>query len=282
VRTYRPLILICLLLLATIVFADNTTPIPDGIELLYAPLVNSSISQNLKVELLDVTLNGESTYMTGTASAKVLVKFSEPPPGNFATVMTVTVSNMHGQAMGEQHTVTEPEVIQVTVDQRARVVRYQVKKKPSTPIAIAIGDALTALATFAALPSLPAEPVAVGSQWHSYQTVTLREVGQATVDMQCRLIECSEEQIVIESSGQVTMPEVQIPNPFDPSGTMKATNLKVIISRLRQVCQPGTLVVSQAQCEALATFVGVQPDYTLPLGMKFKFSVKPPPPPAPE
>jgi len=63
---------------------------------------------------------------------------------------------------------------------------------------------------------------------------------------------------------------------------MKATNLKVIISRLRQVCQPGTLVVSQAQCEALATFVGVQPDYTLPLGMKFKFSVKPPLPYATE
>jgi len=125
---------------------------------------------------------------------------------------------MQGQAMGEQHTVTEPEVIQVTVDQRARVVRYQVKKRPSTPIAIAIGDALTALATFAALPPLPAEPVAVGSQWHSHQTVTLREVGQATVDMQCRLIECSEEQIVIESSGQVTMPEVQIPNPLTHPG----------------------------------------------------------------
>jgi len=40
--------------------------------------------------------------------------------------------------------------------------------------------------------------------------------------------------------------------------------------------------VSQAECEAIATFVGVQPGYTLPLGAKFKFSVKPPPPPTPE
>ena len=71
-RMPRPFTLICLLLLPTIVFADNTAPAPDGIELLYAPPADSSISQNLKVELLDVTLNGESTYMTGTASAKVI------------------------------------------------------------------------------------------------------------------------------------------------------------------------------------------------------------------
>ncbi len=283
-RTPRPLILICSLLLPTIVFADNATPAPDGIELLYAPLADSSISQNLKVDLLDVTLEGASTYITGTASAKLLLQFGEPPPGNSATVMTVTVNKMQGQAMGKQLAVTEPEVIQVTVDDRGRVVAYQVKERLSNADApaIASADALTALAIFAVLPRLPAEPVVVGSQWHSRQTVTLREVGQATVDMQCRLIECSEEQIVIESSGKATIPEVQIPNPFAPSGTMKATNFKVTISRLRQVCQPGTLVVSQAQCEAVATFMGVQPDYTLPLGMKFKFSVKPPPPPAPE
>jgi len=289
-RTPCPLILICLLLLPATVFADNATPAPDGIDLLYAPLANSSISENLKVELLDVTLNGESTYMTGTASAKVLVKFSElppgslPPPGSSATVMTVTVSKMQSQAMGEQHTVAETEVIQVTVDDRGRVVGYQVKERLSNAdaSAIASADALTALAIFAVLPRLPAEPVAPGSQWHWRQVVTFPEAGQATVDMQCRLIDISEEQIVIESSGQVTMPEVQIPNPFAPSGTMKATNLKVTISRLRQVCQPGALVVSQAQCEAMATFVGVQPDYTLPLGAKFKFSVRPVPPPAPE
>ena len=78
------------------------------------------------------------------------------------------------------------------------------------------------------------------------------------------------------------MPEAQVPNPFAPSGTMKATDLKIAISRLRQVCQPGTLVVSEAQCEAMTTFVGVQPGYTWPLGMKFKFSVRPLPLPAPE
>ncbi len=269
-RMSRPLILICMLLLPTVVLADNATSAPDGIELLYAPLVNSSISQNLKVELLDVTLEGESTYMTGTASAKVLVKFSEPPPGSSATVMTVTVSKMQWQAMGQQLAVTESEVIQVTVDDQGRVVGYQVKER----LANASADALTALAIFAVLPPLPAEPVAPGSQWHWRQVVTFPEVGQATVDMQCRLIDCSEEQIVIESSGKVTVPEVQVPNPFDPSGTMKATDFNITVSRLRQVCQPGTLVVSEAQCEAMATFTGVQPDYTLPLGAKFKFSVK--------
>ncbi len=287
-RMPRPLILTCTLLLATTVFADNAAPV---IELLYAPSADSSISQNLKVELLDVTLDGESTYMTGTASAKVLVKFGEPPPGNFATVMTVTVSKMQSQAMGEQHTVTQPEVVEVTVDDRGRVVGYQVKERLSNAdaFAIASADALTALAIFAVLPPLPADPVAPGSEWHWRQEVTLAEVGQvttdmqrATVDMQCRLIEVSEEQIVIESSGKVTMPEAQIPYPFDPSGTIKATNLEVKISRLRQVCQPGTLVVSQAECEAMATFMGAQPGYTLPLGVKFKFSVKLPPPPAPE
>ncbi len=283
-RTPRPLILICMLLLATTVFADNATSAPDGIELLYAPLVNSSISQNLKVDLLDVTLEGESTYMTGTASARLLLQFGEPPPGNSATVMTVTVSKMQGQAMGEQHTMTGPEVINVSVDKRGHVLGYQVKERllHADPPITASADALTALAIVAALPPLPAEAVTPGSQWYWRQVVTFPEIGQATVDMQCRLIDISEEQIVIESSGQVTMPEVQIPNPFDPSGTMKATNLKVTISRLRQVCQPGTLVVSQAQCEAMATFVGVQPGYTLPMGAKFKFSVKPPPVPAPE
>ncbi len=289
-RMPRPFALICLLLLPTIVFADH---------LLYAPLADSSISQNLKVELLDVTMNGASTYMTGTASAKVLLKFSEPPPpGSIAslspvssTVMTVTVSTMQGQAMGDQQTVTEPEVIQVTVDDWGRVVGYQVKERPSNAdaSAIASADALTALAIFAVLPPLPADPVAAGSEWHWRQEVGFVEVGQvradmqfATVDMQCRLVDASEEQIVIESSGQVTMPEAQIPNPFDPSGTIKATNLKITISRLRQVCQPGTLVVSQAECEAMATFVGAQPTYTLPLGAKFKFSVRPSPTPAPE
>ncbi len=271
------LMLICLLLLPTIVLADNAAPPPDSIELLYAPPAGSNICQYLKVDLLDVTLEGESTYMTGTASAKVIVKFAEPPSSNSATVMTVTVSNMQAQAAGEQQTVTEPEVVEVSVDDRARVVAYQVKQRASTPIAMATGDALTALAIIAALPLLPAEPVAPDTQWHWHQMITLREVGKATVDMQCRLIECSEEQLVIESSGKVRMPEVQIPNPFVPNGTMKATGLKVTISRLRQVCQPGTLVVSEAQCEAKATFVGVQP-----LGAKFKFTVKPPPPPAPE
>ncbi len=281
-RMPRPVILICMLLLPIAVFADNTAPAPDSIELLYTPPANSSVSQNIKVDLLDVTLEGASTYMTGTASAKVLLQFGEPPPGDSATVMTVTVSNMQGQAMGEQRTVTEPEVIQVTVDQQARVVRYQVKKRPSTPIAIASGDALTALAIFAVLPRLPAEPVVVGTQWHWRQVVTFPEIGQATADMQCRLIDISEEQIVIESSGKVTMPEVQLPNPFDPSGTMKATDFNITVTRLRQVCQPDTLVVSEAQCEATATFTGVQPDYTLPLGMKFKFSVQRPLPPTAE
>ena len=299
-RMPRPFALICLLLLPTIVFADIATAVPDGIELLYAPLADSSISQNLKVELLDVTMSGASTYMTGTASAKLLVKFSEPPPpGSIAslspvssTVMTVTVSKMQGQAMGEQHTVTGPEVIQVTVDDRGRVVGYQVKERPSNAdaSAIATADALTALAIFAVLPPLPADPVTPGSEWHWRQPVYLIEVGQVTadipspliVDMQCRLVDASESQIVIESSGQVTMPEAQIPNPFDPSGTIKATDLKITISRLRQVCQRDTLVVSQAECEAMATFMGAQPGYTLPLGAKFKFSVRPLPPPAPE
>jgi len=283
-RVPHPFILTCLLLLPTIVLADNAAPAPDSVELLYAPPSNSSVSQNLQVDLLDVALDGESTYMTGTASAKVLLQFNEPPPGNAATVMTVTVSEMQGQAMGEQHTVTTPEVINVTVDGRGRVVGYQAKERASNADApaTATADALTALAIVAVLPPLPADPVAPGSQWHWQQVVTFPEVGQATVDMQCRLIDCSEEQIVIESSGKVTMPDVQIPNPFDPSGTMKATNTNVTISRLRQVCQPVTLMVSQAECEATATFLGVQPDYTLPLGMKFKFSVKPPLPPAPE
>jgi len=281
-RMPRLLILTCLLVLSTTVFADNAAPAPDSIELLYTPPANSSISQNIKVDLLDVTLEGGSIGLISKPSVNVLLQFGEPPPSSSGTVMTVTVSKMQGEAMGEQLAVTEPEVIQVTVDQQARVVRYQVKKRPSTPIAIAIGDALTALAIFAVLPRLPAEPVVVGTQWHSHQTITLREVGQATVDMQCRLIDHSDEQIVIESSGKVTVPEMQIPNPFDPSGTMKATDLNITVSRLRQVCEPGTLVVSQAQCEAMATFVGVQPDYTLPLGMKFKFSVQRPLPPTVE
>jgi len=284
-RMPRPIILICMLLVATAVFADNSAPATDSIELLYAPPANSSISQNFKVDLLDVTLEGESTYMTGTASAKVLLEFGEPPPGNSATVMTVTVSKMQGQAMGEQHTVTGPEVIQVIVDDRGRVVGYQVKERLSNADAraIATADALTTLAIAAALPPLPTDPVALGSQWHWQQTVTFPEVGQATVDMQCRLIDISEEQIVIESSGQATMPEVQVPNPFAPSGTLKATNLEVTISRLRQVCHPGTLVVSQAEGEAMTTFMGgVQPDYALPLGTKFKFSLRSLPPPTPE
>ncbi len=299
-RMLRPFALICLLLLPTTVFADNATPAPDGRELLYAPPADSSIFQNLKVELLDVTMSGASTYMTGTASAKVLLKFSDPPPpGSItslspvsSTVMTVTVSKMQSQTMGEQHTVTGPEVIQVTVDDRGRAVGYQVKERLANAdaSAIATADALAALAIFAVLPPLPADPVAPGSEWHWKQVMGFVEVDQvtsdmqrATVDMQCRLIDISEEQIVIESSGKVTMPEAQMPNPFDPSGTIKATDLNLTISRLRQVCQPGTLVVSQAQCEAMATFVGEQqPGYTLPLGVKFKFSVRPLPPPAPE
>ncbi len=289
-RMLRLLILICMLLLATTVFADNATPTPDSIELLYTPPPDSSISQSLKVELLDVTLEGTSLHTTGTASAKVLLTFSEPSPGNSATVMTVTVSEMQGQAMGEQNTVTQPEVVEVTVDDRGRVVSYQVKKRPSTPFATTTGDTLTALAIVAALPPLPAEPVALGDQWQWRHQVYPIEIGQVTadilspliVDMQCRLVDASEEQIVIESSGKITVPEMQIPNPFDPSGTMKATDIKIIISHLRQVCQPGTLVVREAECEGTATFLGVQPDYTLPLGMKFKYAVKPTPPPVSE
>jgi len=283
-RMRGPFILICSLLLSAMVFADNEAPAPDGLQLLYAPRANSSISQKLKAELLDVTLSGESSYMTGTASAEVHLKFSEPPPGNSGTVMTVTVSKMQGQTMGEQLAVSGPQVVDLHINERGRVVGYQIKKRVSDAdiSAMASADALTILAIVAALPLLPEEAVVPDSQWHWQQVITLRDVGQATVDMQCHLIDSPDGQIVIESSGKITMPEVQVPNPFDPSGVMKATNLKVTISRLRQICQPGTLVVSQVQCEAMATFIGIQADYTVPLGMKFKFSVRPSPPPAPE
>ena len=277
-----PLILICLLLIATTVFGD-IAPTPVW-RLLYAPLANSSISQKLKVDLLDVTLEGASTYMTGTASTNVLLNFGEPPSDNSATAMTVTVSKMQGLAIGEPLAVTGPEVIEVTVDDQARVVAYQVKQRVSNadPTAITSADALTALAILAALPPLPTEPVAPDNQWHSHQTITLREVGQATVDMQCRLMEISQEQIVIESSGQARMPEVQIPNPFAPSGTMKATNLKVKVTRLHQTCDRSTLMVRKTQCEAAVSFDGVAPDYTLPLAAKLEFSLTPSASPAGE
>jgi len=274
--------LLCLLVLTSAVFAQEAPPPPaETVELLYLPAFDSAAYYDLKVELLDLTLEGESLCVAGQGKAKVEMQFADGGE-DAATAITVTTSGMHGHVQGKQHSVTEPQIIDLLVDQLARIVGQQIK--PSTgqaPLTAAV-HALTGLSMLGALPPLPPNPVTVGDEWTAQQVVPLHGTGYTKLNMHGRLVKYTDEQVVIESSGQGTVPEMQVPNPFVPEQTMKAANIKVTITRLRQICNRSTLVVRKAQCEATVSFDGVAPDYTLPLAAKLKFSLIPTTSPAGE
>jgi len=276
-------LLLCLIVLTSAVFAQESPQPQAGTvyELLYLPAFDSAAYYELKVELLDLTLEGESLYVAGQGKAKVEMQFADGGE-DAATAITVTASEMHGYIQGEQHSITQPQIIDLLVDQLARIVSHQIRPSAGQQPLTAAVHALTNLSMMGALPPLPANPVAIGNEWTTTQVVPLRGTGDIKLNMHGRLVEYTDEQVVIESSGQGTAPEMQVPNPFVPEQTMKATNIKVTITRLQQICDPPTLVVRKAQGEATVSFDGVAPDYILPLATKLKFSLIPAAPPAGE
>ncbi len=272
--------LICLLLVTGAGFADNGV---EQWELVYAPEFGSSIARTMKLELLDVTLQGSSMGFAGEGSARVGVRFDEPPAGGTGTKLTVTFTDIKGAMPGEEVALPGPLVVTLTVNERARLASYKVGQNTASPT-LSLGIyAVAGLTVFSMLPPLPEGPVTIGEEWDWQQVINFPDAQQATVNLHCRLVSCEGGQVVIESSGQVTLPQMKAPNPLFPDQQMTVTNAKAVVSKLRQTCDLMSLVVLHTEGEAQVSFEGVGPDYTLPLGAQMKMKLTPPAPlpPAP-
>ncbi len=215
--------LICALLVAGAVFADNGA---EQVELVYAPAYGSSTAQTMKLELLDVALQGSSMGFTGGGSAKVAVGFDEPPAGGAGTKLTVTLTDIKGDIPGQEAHLPGPLVVTLIVNERARLVSYKVGQNTPPPTLSLGVYAVTGLAVFSMLPPLPEGPVAVGEEWDWQQVVNFPDGQRATINLHCRLASCEGGQVVIESTGATTLPQMEAPNPLFPEQQMTVTNAK--------------------------------------------------------
>ncbi len=271
--------LICSMLLVGVVFADQE-PDAGGAdpELLYTPQFGSSMAYQMKMDLLDVFLQDSPMGMTGDAAAKVLAEFARSPEQDQATKVALTLTDMRGRMFGEERSAPGPQIITLTVDEHARVRAHEVIRRIPSGDLSSGADALTALAAFSMLPLLPLEIPAPGETWESQLLVNLPGGGQIRLTMRSRLVSSTADEVIIESTGQGTLPEVQTFNPMMPEQQMTVANAQVTIAKLTHRCDPQTLVVRKAQGAGSIKFDGVTPDYTLPLTVKMKFKLTPPAP----
>ena len=269
---------ICSMLLVVVVFAQEAPePAAEELyELIYAPEFGATATYQMKADVLDVTLQDSPMGITAEGSAKVKMQFAPLVPAGPGTKVTVTLTYIKGSTPSEQHSLTGSQVVTLTVDEQARIVAYEIGQRVAPSRLSAGANALAGLTVRRVLPLLPPKPVAIGPQWERQMVVHLPGAGAAMLNITSRLASWSPEQIVIESSSQGTLPEIEAPNPLVPGQMMTVANAKVAITRLRQVCDPQTLVVLTAEGAGSVKFDDVTPDYTLPLGVQMKFKLTPP------
>ncbi len=270
--------LICSMLLVVVVFAQEAPePAAEELyELIYAPEFGAIATYQMKADVLDVTLQDSPMGITAEGSAKVNVRFAPLVPAGPGTKVTVTLTHIKGSTPSEQYSLTGSQVVTLTVDEQARVVAHEIGQRVAPSELSAGADALTALTVLSVLPLLPPEPVAIGAQWEWQMVVHLPGAGAATLNITSRLASWSPEQIVIESSSQGTLPQIQALNPLVPGQQMTMANAQVIVSKLKQTCDARSLAVLTAEGAGSVKFDGVTPDYTLPLGVQMKFKLTPP------
>ena len=270
--------LLCVCLLTAAVWAEDVPAVNVApCALLYTPVGDTSAAYQLKADLLDLAIQGASMGVTGEGSANVATQFAvaEGPEPSLTTMVTLT--DIRGQAGGQVQSAAGAQVVVLTMDRHAQVLDYNVTQQVQANTISLGADALAGLAVFALLPPLPVEPVAVDNTWKLQRKIMLRDSGEVSMKQQCRLVASTADEIVIESSGQGATPNLQAPNPFMPDQQMTLSNVQIVITKLRQVCDPQTLVVRSAECEATISFDGTTPDYSLPLAAKIKLQLAPAP-----
>ncbi len=269
--------LICSMLLVAVVFADQEPEAGRaGPDLLYTPESGSSMAYQMRMDLLDVFLQDNPMGMTGEVAAKVRVEFAQSPEQAQATKATLTLTDMQAQMFGEERSAPGPQIVTLTVDEHARVQAHEIIQRIPPGHLSSGADALTALAAFSMLPLLPLEVPAPDQTWESQLLISLPGGGQIRFTMRSRLVSSTAEEIIIESTGQGTLPEVQTFNPMMPGEQMTVATAQVTVAKLTHTCDPQTLVVRQAEGAGSIKFDGVTADYTLPLTVKMKFKLTPP------
>lgn len=213
--------------------------------------------------------------VTGEAGVDLTLEVLEINEEGVATIRA-TFGEVEATLMGDPQDARQIDPAELDLDERGKLVGLTAHDGAALDLFASGGVPLQFVVLVAGVVEMPSEPVALGEAWTIERCQELPQVGEVSMTVTSRITEISDEEIVVITDINATVPEFTTANPLRDGADATVQDGVLTIEGMTRRIDTATGLIRAADADMrFDGFTAIGPFPPLPLGVESSFEIRP-------